>query len=140
VATCGMEMHDSWLLEVACDADGKGFALFDGVVYRSEGQVFKDAQQSGLQRVRFDFEGMKIEGEIGELKTWAMDGELWVDGKNENGILFLPALHTGQICLEMELADDFRTLKIHASKVTSSFENKFDHTANWDEIGSVTDA
>jgi hypothetical protein len=135
-----MEMHDSQILEVGLNPDGEGFVLFHAVVFRSDGQVFKGAQQSGWQKVRFDFEDMKIEGEIGELKTWAMHGNLWVDGKNENGVLFLPALHTGQICFEMELAEDFRTLKIHASKVSSSFEGEFELEAYWDEMGNVTRA
>jgi hypothetical protein len=32
---------------------------------------------------------MCIEGEVGKLKTWASDGELWIDGKNESGIIYL---------------------------------------------------
>jgi hypothetical protein len=66
--------------------EGRGFAILHAIVYRSDGQVFEDAQQSGYQDVPFDFEGMSIEGEIGELQTYASDGELWVDGKNGNGV------------------------------------------------------
>jgi hypothetical protein len=138
--TYGMEMHDSSLLEVACNPDGRGFALFHGVVYQSEGQVFEDAQRSGWQDVRFDFEGMKIEGEVGKLKTYASDGELWVDGKNENGVITLPVKRSGEICLEMMLADDFRTLKIHATKITSSFVGEFELEAYWDAEGNVSRA
>jgi hypothetical protein len=138
--TCGMEMHDSSLLEVTYDRDGKGFVLFHAYVYQSKGQVFRDAQRSGWQDVRFDFEGMRIEGEIGELKAAAYNGELWIDGKNENGIIFLPANHDGEICLEMTLAGDARTLKIHASKVTSSFVSEFEVEAYWDDTGERTHA
>jgi hypothetical protein len=135
-----MEMHDSWLLEVVCNPDGAGYAVFHGVVYRSEGRVFQDAQESGYQDVRFDFEEMRIEGEVGELKTWASDGELWIDGKNENGIIYLPADHTAELCLEICLADDFRTLKIHASQVSSAFIGEFELEAHWDSARNRTRA
>ncbi|MGD0889679.1 MAG: hypothetical protein ABR889_10560 [Acidobacteriaceae bacterium] len=131
-----MEMHDSWLEEVVSNPDGTGFSTFYGSIFRSDGQVFKDAQESGWQKLRFDFEGMRIEGEIGELNTWASGGELWIGGKNDNGIIFLPAEHTGRLCLEMCLAQDYRTLKIHATKIRSTFIGEFEIEAVWDAEGN----
>lgn len=132
-----MEMHDSWLKGLDCHVDGIGYALFHAVIHRGEGEIFPGPHESGWQDIRFNFEGMRIEGEVGELKTWTSDGNLWIDGKNENGIIYLPSDHSGSICLEMCLADDFRTLKIHARKISSIFisEFKFEHT--WDLDGNI---
>jgi hypothetical protein len=135
--TYGMEFHDSRLLELRCDDDGSGFALFHGCVYSSEGTVFEDAQESGWQNVRFLFEGMRVEGQIVE---YASDGDLWVNGKNENGIALLPEDHDGDICLELRLSPLFDILKIHASGVNSNFEGDFELECLWDADGNVTRA
>jgi hypothetical protein len=138
--TTAMEIHDSRLLEIECDCDGKGFALFHAVVFRSEGVVFKDAQESGWQNLRFQFEGMRIEGKIVELDEYAYDGNLWVNGSNENGVISLPANHSGDVCLEMSLSPTFETIKIHASRISSALEGEFELEAIWDADGSRTRA
>jgi hypothetical protein len=138
--TYGMEMHDSQILEVGLNPDGEGFVLFHAVVYQSEGQVFEDAQRSGWQDVRFDFEGMRIEGEIREPEVWVLDGELWVNEQRYENTFSLPARHSGKICLTMYLADDYRKVDIHATSMTSSFVSEFKLEAYWDEMGNVTHA
>jgi hypothetical protein len=135
--TYGMEMHDSSLLEVTCNPDGTGFALFHAVVYQSEGQVFEDAQRSGWQDVRFDFEGMRIEGEVGEL---VLDGELWINEKKYENTFSLPTRHAGKICLTMYLEGDYRKLNIHATSMTSSFVGEFELESYWDAEGNVSRA
>jgi hypothetical protein len=137
--TYGIEFHDSRLKDIRCNRDGTGFALFHACVYQSEGMVFQDAQISGWQNVRFSFEGMKIEGEIVELGQYASDGDLWIDGKNDNGIAILPADHKGDIYLELRLAPEFNTVKIHASSIQSEFEGEFEPECLWDSEGNTTD-
>jgi hypothetical protein len=105
--TFGMEFHDSRLLNAGCESNGEGFVLFRGYVYRSEGQVFKDVQESGWQNVRFHLQGMHIEGVLPEFGEYAHDGNLWVNGINENGVTSLPANHVGEICLELCLSPAF---------------------------------
>jgi hypothetical protein len=136
--TYGIEFHDTWLKDLRCNGDGTGFALLHASVYQSEGMVFKDAQLSGWQNIRFSFEGMRIEGEVVELNQYASDGELWIDGKNDNGTAMLPADHEGDICLELCLAPEFNTIKIHATSIRSEFEGEFELEAKWDDKGDVT--
>ena len=138
--TSAMEMHDSYLRELHCGEDGRGYAVFHASVFRSEGDVFKDAQESGWQDLRFDFEGMRIEGEIVDLADdpYASDGDLWVNGTNENGVIYLPANHSGLICLEMRLNPSFAWLKIHATKMTSSLGGELRVDTNWDAMGNTT--
>jgi len=134
--TLGMEIHDSRLLELVCNPDGKGHALFHAYIYRSEGIVFKDAQESGWQNFRLIFEEMRIEGELPGPREYADRGELWVDGKNENGVILLPADHVGDICLELVLSPLFGTLKIYGSKINSQLEGPWSLEAIWDAAGN----
>jgi len=135
-----MEIHDSCLEEVICNTDGTGYALFNASIFRSEGQVFKGADESGWQKLRFDFEGMQIEGEVGELKTWASGGTLCVDDVEQKHAIFLPANHEGKIVFEMCLLDDDRILKIHARKVRSNLIGEFELEGRWDASGNFTRA
>jgi hypothetical protein len=132
-----MEMHDSSLEELVCNSDGTGYALFHAVIHRGEGEIFPGPHESGWQGLRFDFEGMRIEGKVGELNTWASDGELWIDGKNENGIICLQPDHVGDLCLEVCLAQDFRILKIHATRIQSSLIGEFKLECLWDADGNT---
>jgi hypothetical protein len=136
--TLGMEIHDSQLLDVVCNPDGIGHVLFHAYIYRSDGVVFKDAQESGWQNFRLIFEGMRIEGDLVEPSEYATDGELWIDGKNENGVILLPADHTGDICLELVLSPLFGTLKIYGSKITSQLEGPWSLEAIWDADGNCS--
>jgi hypothetical protein len=140
--TIAMEMHDSYLREICCDPDGRGYARFHAVIYRSEGKVFEDVQESGWQDVRFDFEGMRLEGEVADLSCdpYAAEGDLWVDGKNQNGVIYLPATHFGEICLEMRIAPLFETFKIHASRIDSGLQGEFELEMYWDIDGKTTRA
>jgi hypothetical protein len=136
--TFGMEFHDSRLLDMCCEGDGKGFALFHAYVYRSEGRVFQDAQESGWQNVRFHLEGMHIDGVFGEFGEYAADGNLWVNGSNGNGVTLLPADHVGEICLELCLSPLFDTVKIYASRISSTFEGDFKLESTWVSDGNKT--
>jgi hypothetical protein len=132
-----MEFHDSWLLDMLHREDGTGWVLFRGSVYRSNGTVFADEQESGYQNVRFEFEGMRVEGEIVELGQHATGGEFWVDGKNQNGVMRLPIDQSGEIRFELCLAPEFRTVQIHATHVRSSFEGQFELEFHWDREGNT---
>jgi hypothetical protein len=140
--TMAMEFHDSYLRELVCGDDGCGYALFDGVVYRSEGRVFDDAQESGWQQVRFDFTEMRVEGEVVDLTydPYANDGELWKDGANQNGVVHLPVDMAGDICLEVKLNPSFDLLKIYAATVTTTMLGEFEIETFWDADGNSTRA
>jgi len=138
--TIAMEFHDTYLRQLHCDTHGAGYAILRAVIYRSEGEVFKDAQESGYQELRLAFTGMRIEGEIPDLEfdPYASDGELWIDGKNSNGMAYLPLDQTGQICLELRINPLFETLKIHATYVRSTLQGPFDSHRTWDAGGPVS--
>ena len=136
--TFGMEFHDSVLLDVRREDDGNGFVLFHGYVYRSEGQVFQEAQESGWQNVRFHLQGMHIEGVLAEFGEYASDGDLWVNGNSEKGVTSLPANHVGDICMELCLSPAFDTVKIYASHISSTFEGEFELETTWDSDGKCS--
>ena len=140
--TRAMEMHDSYLREIYCGSDGRGYTLFKAVVYRSSGEVFKDASESGYQFVRFDFEGMSIEGEVVDLQfdPYASDGDLWVDETSGNGAIYLPANHSGRIRFEMRLNPSFDWLRIHASKIASSLQGQLEVGTYWVADGNPSEA
>jgi hypothetical protein len=99
--------------------------------------VFNDAQESGWQNVRFELEGMRIEGEVVELNQYATGGEFWLDGKNQDGVMLLPVDQAGAICFELCLAPEFDTVKIHATHVRSSFEGELELEFYWDSNGNT---
>lgn len=136
--TFGMEFHDSVLLDVHREDDGNGFVLFHGYVYRSEGRVFQEAQESGWQNVRFHLQGMHIEGVLAEFGEYASDGDLWVNGNSEKGVTSLPANHVGDICMELCLSPAFDTVKIYASHISSTFEGEFELESTWDSDGKCS--
>jgi hypothetical protein len=133
-----MEFHDSRLLDLVCHPDGTGHALFDAYVYRSEGIVFEDAQESGWQKFRLLFEGMHIEGELVAPEEYASEGAMWVNEKQHENLILLPANHSGTIQLDLVLSPLFDTLKIHASKVISQLEGPWELEAIWDTDGNIT--
>jgi hypothetical protein len=126
-----MEFHDSWLLGVQQRQDETGWILFRGSIFRSNGAVFEDEQESGWQNVRFELQGMRIEGEIVELNQYAIEGEFWLNGQNQNGVMLLPVNQSGEICFDLRLAPEFGPFKIHATHVRSSFEGEFQYEFRW---------
>jgi hypothetical protein len=134
-----MEMHDSFLKEWACDEQGRGYALFHACIHRAEGEIFDGpGHESGWQGVRFDFEGMSIDGLVDFSEdTYLSDGDLWIDENHEANIVYLPANHAGQIRMEMCVAPVFDTVKIRAAKITSQLVGEFEHESFWDENGPI---
>jgi hypothetical protein len=129
--TLGMEFHDARLLDLVCNADGSGHALFHASIYRSEGVVFVDAQGSGWQNFRLAFRGMWIDGIIAESGEHVSDGALWVDGKVQENVILLPANHHGTIQLDLVISPLFETLKIHANEISSMLEGPWELETIW---------
>ena len=98
-----MEMHDSYLKDWACDEHGSGYALFHACIHRAEDDIFEGpGHESGWQGVRFDFEGMSIDGTVDfSADTYLSHGDLWIDSKHERNIVYLPANHAGEILMEL---------------------------------------
>jgi hypothetical protein len=138
--TYGLEIHDTRLLALRRDTDGRGYALLHTFVYRGAGRLFEtDMYECGWQDARLDFEGMSVEGEVDLSKEpYASDGCLQIGEQVEENIVYLPADHTGKICLEMCLSPEFDTLKIHASKMTSTLLGEFQLEAIWNTDGTHT--
>jgi hypothetical protein len=136
--TTAMEIHDSYLRELSWNAEGSGYALFHAVIYRSEGQVFKDAQESGWQDLHIDFKGMYVEEEVADLTDdpHAHSGALTIDGIVQDGAIELPLDTTGSICLELQIAPLFGTMKIHANRAKSTLIGKFELETIWDSEGN----
>ena len=125
-----MEMHDAFVLELTTAADGTGFVLFHGCVYRSTGEPGRDAGTSGWQNVRMTFTGMTFEGLACEHKSYVSDGSLSVNGTLEDGMIAFPAEHSGTICLSMTVSDDFSVRNIRATSAVIHCEGEFEPEAD----------
>jgi hypothetical protein len=137
--TYGMEFHDSQLLDLQHDADGNGFALFHACVFRSQGQVFQDDQESGWQNVRFILHGIRVANEPFELGEYVSDGEFFMNGVAEGGgVMSLPADHQGELRFELMQAPAFGTQSIRFQRIQSAFEGEFELEAVWDKDGNRT--
>ena len=135
-----MEMHDAYLKEWTCDEQGRGHALFHACIHRSEGDIFEGrGHESGWQGVRFDFEGMSIDGTVDfSENTYLSDGDLWIDDRHEANIVYLPANHAGEIRMELCVSPVFDIVKIRASKMASQLVGEFEHESFWDESGPIS--
>jgi len=129
--TLGMEFHDARLLDLICRSDGSGHALFHACIYRSEGVVFIDPQESGWQNCRLTFQGMRVEGTSVEPGEYSSGGSLWVDGKIHDDVVLLPLDHDGAIQVHLVMSPLFETLKIHAEKVSSTLEGPWELERVW---------
>jgi len=130
-----MEMHDSYLKDWACDEYGHGFALFRACIYRSEGQLFTRVRsENGWQDLRFEFDGMRIEGSLDlSGNIYLSDGDLYVGERRERGIVYLPANLVGVLRMEMCITPSFETVIIHATAMKAELVGEFEHECFWDE-------
>jgi hypothetical protein len=129
--TLGMEFHDARLLELVCGSDGNGHVLFHACVYRSDGVVFEDPQESGWQNCRLIFQGMRVEGTRVERGDYASEGALWVDGEVHDNVILLPADHHGSIQVHLMMSPLFETLRIHAERILSALEGPWELERVW---------
>lgn len=134
-----MEIHDSRLTDFAVNPDGTGFLLFHAVIYRSNGKLFEDAQESGWQQIRLSFAGMTVEGDLVR-ESRSLDGDLVVNGVQGGGIVHLPANHLGEIQFEFDQANDFNTRVVRATAMRSELEGEFELETYWDTDGSTRPA
>ncbi|MDE3104498.1 MAG: hypothetical protein KGK08_04920 [Acidobacteriota bacterium] len=130
--TIGMDFHDARLLELVCNSDGGGHALLRACIFKSNGIVFEDAQESGWQNCRLVFQGMRVQGTPAELGAYASEGDMRVDGKSHGGLILLPADYQGSIQINLVLSPLFETLTIHAQRITSLLEGPWELEATWE--------
>ena len=134
-----MEFHDSYLNAWGCDAEGNGFALIRATIHRYEGEKFAETNhESGWQELRFSFKGMTFEGEVDFAEdTWIQDGSITISGKkDDDGLIYLPAEHIGDIQIQMDVSPTFDTVTIRASELKTEFLNEFEHERFWNEAGN----
>ena len=120
--TLGMEFHDTRLLELVCNPDGSGYLLLHACVYRSEGTVFEDPQESGWQDCRLSFEDMRVNGPRVEPNEYISEGQVKVDGLVHDHVIRLPGNHRGTVEVKLVIAPLFEPLTIQASEMSSSLE------------------
>jgi hypothetical protein len=129
--TIGMEFHDARLLDFVCGSDGNGHALFRAYIYRSDGVVFKDPQESGWQNCRLVFHGMRVEGTPVGPGEYVSDGTLWVNGESYHDTVILPADHHGSIQVHLTMSPLFEVLKIRAEQISFKPEGPWDLEHVW---------
>jgi hypothetical protein len=135
-----MEMHDSRVLEITVGADGRGFILFHGYVFRSDGVPGSDKSESGWQDVRMRFTGMTIAGPVCEPDSYVSDGDLTVDRIFFENLIPFTISGNGDICLSMRVSNDFEVRTICATSMSIESEGNFKLEAIWNENGSITRA
>ena len=135
--TLGMEFHDAQLLGLDCDSDGSGYLLLHAYIYRSEGIVFEDPQESGWQNCRLSFKGMRIEGARVEPNEYVSEGAMRVDGTVHDHVILLPANFRGAIQLNLVISPLFETLRIQATEIASTLEGPWELERIWgpEEMG-----
>jgi hypothetical protein len=120
--TLGLEFHDARLLELVCKSDGTGYLLLHAYIYRSEGIVFEDRQESGWQDCRLSFADLRVEGARVDPNEYISAGQVSIDGKIHDHVILLPANHRGVVEMKLVISPLFETLKIQASEISSSLE------------------
>ena len=129
--TIGMEFHDARLLDFMCGPDGDGYVLFHACVYRSNGVVFKDPQESGWQKCRLAFRGMRVKGDLVEEGEYTSEGALWVNGEVYDNVILLPANYEGSIQVNLVMSPLFEKLEIHAESISTTLEGSWEFEREW---------
>jgi hypothetical protein len=129
--TLGLEFHDARLLGLVCNSDGSGYLLLHAYIYRSEGIVFEDPQESGWQDCLLSFKGMRIEGARVEPDEYVSEGAMRVDGTVHDHVILLPANSRGTIQVDLVISPLFETLKIHATEISSTLEGPWELERVW---------
>jgi hypothetical protein len=129
--TIGMEFHDARLLDFMCAPDGDGYVLFHACVYRSNGVVFKDPQESGWQKCRLSFRGMRVDGDLVEEGEYTSEGALWVNGEVYDNVILLPANYEGSIQVNLVMSPLFEKLEIHAESISTTLEGPWEFERVW---------
>lgn len=120
-----IELHDSECLEIEVGNEGNGFVLLDAYVHRSEGRPGWEAGEGGMQRVRFLFENMRIDGAVGSLPAYIYEGSLESGNAVFDNLIEIPASYAGTAHFKIMISDDARTLVISGTKLDVLMESEF---------------
>lgn len=122
-----IEMHDSECIDIKVDETGGGSVLLDAYVHRSDGDgnPLSVPHEGGIQRLRLTFEGISIDGTLGELPAYIYEGSLLIGTEIQDNILQFPAVYTESVRLSMMLSDDARTVVVAAGGLSIAIESDF---------------
>lgn len=120
-----IEMHDSECLSVDIAETGTGFVLLDAYVHRTDGEPGVSPGEGGVQRIRMRFEGMTVQGQIGELPAGIYEGSLTVGASFQDNMVPFPATYPGPVRLYMMLSEDARTVEVIGQGVSIATEGEF---------------
>ena len=136
-----MELHDSRVLQFTRSPDGTGDLLFRGYTYCSAGTPGKHLPQtSGWQNIRMRFTGMNFIGEILDNKAYVSEGHLWMNEKQDAGLITFPIDFLGTVRPLIATSNDFAVREIRANSISICCEGDFEPESFWHEDGTVTPA
>ena len=120
-----IEMHDSKCLAIELDERGGGFVLFDAYAHRTEGEPGISPGEGGVQRIRFEVEGMAKEGAVGDLPAYVFEGSLIVGTDLQDNMVRFPAVYTQPVRLSTMLSDDARVVIVTGNGLSIQPEGEF---------------
>jgi hypothetical protein len=120
-----IELHDSECLIVETDNEGRGFVLLDAYVHRSDGEPGVASGEGGIQRIRFRFDGMSVDGEVGDLPAYIYEGSLVLDKSVQENMVQFPMTTSEAVRLSMMLAEDARVIIVSGIGLSIESEGKF---------------
>jgi|SRR5580658_1160674 hypothetical protein len=129
------ELHDSRLQEFERREDGTGFLLFYAVMHRTQGELFREGQESGYQFARIYFTSMHVHGPI-VLDEYCLGGSITIEGRRTDHILHLPMDYEGPVRLTLELSPQFETTIVDAQSIRVELEGEFKRECVWNDDGT----
>lgn len=120
-----IELHDSEVLAVDVDGEGRGSVLLDAYVHRTESEPGVAPGEGGVQRVRINLETMKIDGEVGDLPAYIYEGSITIGSSIQDNLIPFPASYSESARLSMMLSEDARVVVVSGSQLSIEPEGEF---------------
>jgi hypothetical protein len=109
-----IELHDS-LVTSLIDSRGSVQLCLEAYIHKALGKPGVDPGSGFVQNVIIDFVEGRWEGEIGDLPTDILQGNLQVGESTHQNMLDLPFEVVGAVTLNLFLSPDFRKLSVSGS-------------------------
>src|ERR1700679_93737 len=107
-----IELHDSKCLMVETNNEGRGFVLLDAYVHRSDGEPGVASGEGGFQRIRFRFDGVSVDGEVGDLPAYIYEGSLVIGESVQENMVQFPMKSSDAVRLSMMISEDARVIVV----------------------------
>jgi hypothetical protein len=126
-----VEMHDSEILSIDREETGQGSVLLDAYAHRTNGEPGVDPGEGGVQRIRIRVEEMAVEGEVGNLPAYILEGSVKFEQTIQDNIVPFPAAYFGRVRMSMILSPDARVVVVAGTGISFEAEGEFRFVENF---------